>query len=191
MKAEQIKAKNSTRNQRRSSEQRLAKDLQEKLPSSLQKSMSLVAEKGASTWLTTLPIEEHGFALHKGGFRDALCLRYGWQPSLLPSQCVCSKKFNVEHTLNCPRGGFPSVRHNEVRDITADLLTEVCHGVGTEPHLQPVTKEQFTHRTANREEGARLDIVAENFWSRDRQRSFFDVRVFNLLSQTYHNTSLA
>ena len=34
-------------------------------------------------------------------------------------------------------------------------------------------------------------IVAENFWSRDRQRSFFDVRVFNPLSPTYHNTSLA
>ena len=63
--------------------------------------------------------------------------------------------------------------------------------MGTEPHLQPVTEEKFTHRTANREEGARLDIVAENFWSRDRQRSFFDVRVFNPLSPTYHNTSLA
>ena len=40
-------------------------------------------------------------------------------------------------------------------------------------------------------EGARLDIVAENFRSRDRQRSFFDVRVFIPLSQTYQNTSLA
>ena len=87
-KAEQIRARNSTRNQRRNSEQRRARDLQEKLPSSLQKSMSLASEKGASTWLSTLPIEEHGFALHKGGFRDALCLRYGWQPTLLPSQCV-------------------------------------------------------------------------------------------------------
>jgi len=26
-------------------------------------------------------------------------------------------------------GGFPAVRHNEVTDITAMLLTEVCHGV--------------------------------------------------------------
>ena len=60
------------------------------------------------------------------------------------------------------------MRHNELRDITADLLTEFCHGMGVEPHLQPVTEEQFTHRTVNREEGARMDIVAENFWSRDR-----------------------
>ena len=43
----------------------------------------------------------------------------------------------------------------------------------------------------NREDGAHLDIVAENFWGGDRQRSFFDVRVFNPLAQTYQNTSLA
>ena len=34
-------------------------------------------ENGASSWLSSLPIAEHGFALHKGAFRDALCLRYG------------------------------------------------------------------------------------------------------------------
>ena len=191
VKMEQIRPQNSTRNQRRASEQRLAKELQEKLPPSRQRSVNIAAEKGASTWLSPLAFEEHGFALHKGAFCDALCLRYGWQPTRLPSQCVCSTKFSIEHALNCPRGGFPSVRHNELRDITADLLTEVCHGVGTEPHLQPVSDEQFTYRTANREDGARLDVVAENFWSRDRQRSFFDVRVFNPLAQTYQNTSLA
>ena len=27
-------------------------------------------------------IQEHGFALHKGAFRDAFCLHYGWQPNL-------------------------------------------------------------------------------------------------------------
>ena len=101
-----------------------------------------------------------------------------------------SVQFTVEHVLSCPRGGFPSIRHNEVRDITADLLSEVCHNVGTEPSLQPVTGEQLLHRTANREDGARLDIVAENFGGRDRQRAFFDVRVFNPFAQSYRNTSL-
>ena len=33
--------------------------------------------------------------------------------------------------------------------------------------------------------------MAENFWSRDRQRSFFYVKVFNPQAQTYQNTSLA
>uniref|UniRef100_A0A1X7TEM9 Uncharacterized protein n=1 Tax=Amphimedon queenslandica TaxID=400682 RepID=A0A1X7TEM9_AMPQE len=97
------------------------------------------SERGASSWLTVLPIKEHGFTLHKGDFRDALCLRYGWSPPLLPSHCVCGHNFSVEHALNCKCGGFPSIRHNELRDITADLLTEVCHNVLIEPPLQPIT----------------------------------------------------
>ena len=140
---------------------------------------------------TSLNIDEHGFALHKGAFRDALCLRYGWCPSHLPSHCVCGEKFTVDHALNCPRGGYPSIRHNELRNITADLLSEVCHRVGTEPCLQPVTDKQLMCRTMNRVDGARLDIVAENFWGRDWQCVFFDVRVFNPSMQSLHNTPLA
>ncbi len=85
----------------------------------------------------------------------------------------------VEHSLICPRGGFQSIRHNELRDITAGFLTEVCHNVGIEPPLQPLSGEQLTFRTANREDGARLDVVAKDFWGRDRSREFFDIRVFS------------
>ena len=190
-KAEQLRARKDTRTLRRQQEATAAFELKDKLPSNLQKALTVSAEKGASSWLSTLPIEEHGFALHKGAFRDALCLRYGWRPTHLPSHCICGRQFTVEHALNCPRGGFPSIRHNEIRNITADLLSEICHSVGTEPNLQPVTEEQLTHRTANREDGARLDIVAESFWGRDRQCAFFDVRVFNPFAQSYRNTSLS
>jgi len=134
--------------------------------------MEVSSEKGASTWLNTLPIADHGFTLHKGAFRDALCLRYGWHPEQLPSRCVCDQRFTTEHALSCSLGGFPSIRHNEIRDITAEFLTEICHGVGTEPCLQPVTGERLAQRSANREDGARLDIVAEDFWGRDRQLHF-------------------
>lgn len=187
----QIRAKNLTRTTRRQREKAEASEITNKLPSNLKKAVEVSSEKGASTWLTTLPIADHGFALHKGAFRDALCLRYSWCPEQLPSRCVCDQKFTVEHALSCSRGGFPSIRHNEVRDITAEFLTEICHGVGTEPCLQPVTDERLTQRSANREEGARLDIVAENFWGRDQQRAFFDVRVFNPFAPSYRNTSLA
>ena len=126
----------------------------------------------------------------RGLSRDALCLRYGWRPPLLPSHCACSKQFTVEHALSCPQGGFPSIRHNEIRDITADLLSKVCHNVGTEPSLQPMSGEHLMHRTANREDGARLDVVAEGFWGGDQQRAFFNVRVFNPFAQSYGNTTL-
>ena len=46
-----------------------ANNLQSNLPSPLQRSKELAQEKGASTWLTALPIEEHGFALHKAALR--------------------------------------------------------------------------------------------------------------------------
>ena len=47
----------------------------------LQRSVLLSSEKGSSSWLTTLPLSDHGYALHKGAFHDDVCLRYGWQPS--------------------------------------------------------------------------------------------------------------
>ena len=107
--------------------------------------MDLAQERGASTWLTSLPIEEYGFSLHKGAFLDAVALRYGWEPS----SCACGEKFTIEHVMSCPKGGFPSIRHNEVRDLTATLLTEVCHDVCVEPDLQPLGggKEKYNYNT--------------------------------------------
>ena len=136
--------------------------------------------RGSSNWLSTLPIAEHGFALHKGAFRDVLCLRYSWHPSNFPLQCTCSKRFSVEHALSC---GFPSICHNELRDITAELMSKVCRNVSTEPSLQPITDEHLIHRTANKEDSALLDVAVDNFWGNDRQYVFFDIRVFNPLCQ--------
>ena len=72
-----------------------------------------------------------------------------------------------------------SIRHNRVRYITAQLLTEVCPNVGIEPTLQPLTGESFPLRSTNVEEGARLDIRAQDFWDSSKRSTFFDVRVFN------------
>ena len=141
--------------------------------------MSLAQEKGASTWLTALPIEEHSFTLHKGAYRDVLALRYGWQPNAIPSHCACGESFSIPHVLSCARGGYPSIRHNKIRDLTAYLLTEVCHCVSTEPTLQPITSEVFNHATAITEDDARLDIAANGFWGGRLEHAFFDVRVFN------------
>lgn len=133
--------------------------------------MVLASEKGVSNWLTSLPIEEFGFCLHKGAFKDALALRYGWLPSNAPLHCVCGSTFSVEHVLSCARGGFPIVRHNEIRDVTANFLTEVCHDVLVEPDLQTLTGEAFTRETSNKTDGARLDIAANGFWGGQYERN--------------------
>ena len=140
----------------------------------------------------SLPLSELSFTLHKGAFRDAIKLRYGWQLPCLPSHCTCGKKFTVEHAFRCPCGGFPSLRHNDIRDITADFLTEVSPSVSVEPMLQPLTGEQLQYKTANSEDDARADVIsAQGFWGDKRQLAFFDVRVFNPHAPSCSNSSLA
>ena len=63
-------------------------------------------KKGASSSLSTLPVEDHGFVLHKGDFRDALCLQYGWEPTNLLSECTCHASFTVRDALSGPTGGL-------------------------------------------------------------------------------------
>ena len=168
---------------KRSYHQRKAEEIlsEPSLSMQMKKALELAREKGASNWVSTLPIGDYGFDLHKGAFRDAIALRYGWKPENLPKDCVCGKSFSVEHALSCSKGGFPTIRHNEVRDYMAELMKEVCTEVSTEPELQPITGEVMRGRSANVQEGARLDVRAKGFWQRG-QDAFFDVRVFNPLA---------
>ena len=78
-----------------------------------------------------------------------------------------------------PKRWFPSIRHSEIRDYTAYLLSEICHNVSVEPHLQPITGEVSTSASANSQDGARLDVAADGFWGSRFERAFFDVMVFN------------
>ena len=86
---------------------------------------------------------------------------------------------SIEHALSCPKGGFPIMRHNGVRDLTANLIAEVCHDVCIEPALQLVTDELLSGASAITEDGARLDVAASGFWGGCYERAFFDVRIFN------------
>ena len=134
--AQQICSKSVVRKEKREAQSTEARRLCPLLSQEHQKLLEKASEKGSSSWLVAFPMECHGFSLHKGAFRDALSLRYGWQPQNLPSKCMCGKSFNVDHTLNCSTGGFPMIHHNEISDFTAKLLTEMCHDVCVEPPLQ-------------------------------------------------------
>ena len=112
-----------------------------------------------------------------------MCLHYNWQPSNLPSHCFCGSSFTTDHALTCPTGGFPSVRHNDMRDFTASLLTEVCTDVCIEPPLQALTGELLSHETSNSEDVARLDVSAQGFWGDRHQRAFFDVHRYVFSTQ--------
>ena len=75
---EQREPKSNLSSERLKMQVEQANELRSQLAPSLQHSMDLSREKGASIWLSALPLESHGFSLHKQAFWDALYLRYGW-----------------------------------------------------------------------------------------------------------------
>ena len=141
-------------------------------------------EKGVSSWLNAYPLVEHGFDLNKQQFWDSIRIRYGWSLKNLPTTCACGSSFNFQHSMNCKKGGFVTIRHNNIRDLTANMLKEVCNDVEIEPKLLPLTGENLHYRSANRSEEARLDVRARGFWERG-QHAFSDIRV---LTQTQADT---
>ena len=156
----------------------------------LQQTIELISVKCSSLWLTALPLQEQRFHLNKQEFRDALCLRYGWKLANIPSHCVCGTSFSVDHAMICRHGGLTFFRHNELRDLTAEWLQEVCHDVTVEPPLLPLNGELITPSSANCSNTARADIHARGFWGR-RQGALFDVRVFHPNAPSYRQTRVA
>ena len=136
------------------------------LPSDLLRSVNQSRDKGASSWLTAVPLVDQGLVLNKQEFRDSLRLRYNMPLSDLPSKCVCGEKYTVCHALSSKKGGFVAQRHDGVRNLLTSLIGKVCTNVEVEPQLQPLDNERFNLRSAVTSPEARLDFKAGGFWSR-------------------------
>ena len=83
-----------------------------------------------------------GTILSSTEFCDVLMLRYAHIPSNLPTSCDgCgeSKKFHVNHNLDCKKGELVTARHNEIRDELRDLLAHVfsLSRIRCEPKINP------------------------------------------------------
>ena len=99
--------------------------------------------------------------------------------------CACGVQFSVDHAMVCQSGGFTIQRHNEQRDLEAEMLRVVCNDVAVEPVLQEVTGETLNHG-ANKAPVARLEIHARGFWKGQRS-AFFDVRVCHANADSYRD----
>ena len=91
--------------------------------------------------------------------------------------------------MTCKKGGFVCIRHDEMRDLTANMLREICHDVTTEPSLLPLEGENLRYRTANTRVEARVDISARGFWRRG-EKAFMDIRIFEPMAACHRNISL-
>ena len=92
--------------------------------------------------------------------------------------------------MSCSLSGLLSLRHNEIHDITASLLSEVAHDVAIEPELQLLSGEDFPLRSANTEDHARLNVAARGLWGSRFERKMIDVCVFNPFLSSNRNLTL-
>ena len=76
----------------------------------------------------------------------------------------------------CRHGDLSFIRHNELPDLTAGWLQEVCYNVAVEPPLLPLNGETIAPVSAIHNDEAHADVRATGFWGR-RQGAFFDIRV--------------
>ena len=84
----------------------------------------------ASNWLTAIPIKEMNFNLNKREFRDAIKLRYDWEITDIPAICTCGDFKCLPLTMPWSAGvwgggGLIIQRHNEIRDLEAEMLRMV------------------------------------------------------------------
>ena len=175
---------------RREKDERLkmqCEQVRESLPGKTERTVELALEKGDSNWLTVIPVKEMNFNLNKREFRDAIKLRYDWEITDIPAICTCGDLFTVDHAMVCRRGGLIIQRHNEIRDLEAEMLRMVCTDVETVPVLQEITREEL-NRGAKKAPDAQLDVHARGFWDK-QQSAFFDFRVCHPNADSYRELS--
>ena len=91
---------------------------------------------------------------------------------------------------SCPTGGYPSIQHNEIRDLTAGFLKRVATNVSVKPHPQPLTGEHLHLCTAIQDDQARLDVAANGIWEGRFECTYVDVRVFNPFASSNLSSSV-
>ena len=106
----------------------------------------------------------------------------------LLTRYVCEDSFNLQHALSCPKGGLVITRHNELRNLTAEMLGKICKKVVIEPLLRPLMGEEVP-KFSNSSNQARADVSTRGLWI-NGQTAFCDVRVFNPLARCHLHHSL-
>ncbi len=112
--------KKEVRKANRSRNEEKADTIYNELPPQLKRQIDLAKERESSSWLSVLPPSEQGFHLHKGKFRDAVCLRYGWVLPNTPRLCNCGKAFQIDHAMTCHMGDTQpyATMRSEIRRLT-------------------------------------------------------------------------
>ncbi|CAB0014003.1 unnamed protein product [Nesidiocoris tenuis] len=142
----------------------------------MRRTLQRITNGNASQWLTITPLTADNFDLTPTQFRDALSMRYSKPLLGLRGICDgCGMEMDLNHALNCKKGGLVKQGHDQIRDIIAGLARQVYRGVMVEPIMREGSAT---------EPGLLADIRIHGVWDRERA-SFYDVRVINADAASY------
>ena len=96
----------------------------------------------------------------------------------------------MQHSMSCKKGGFISIRYNNVRDLAGKLLSNLYHNIQVELKLLALSGKQMEQRSGIDFNEVRLDIWARGFGILGQQ-VFLDVRIFEPSTCRFSNPSLA
>uniref|UniRef100_A0A0G4H122 Uncharacterized protein n=1 Tax=Chromera velia CCMP2878 TaxID=1169474 RepID=A0A0G4H122_9ALVE len=99
-------------------------------------------EKRQSGWLTATPLKEYRMNLSPDEFRDTMTIRYQGRVGGEKNRCEgCGGRWSLQHALNCPVGGLPTLRHDEVNRTWASLAAE-AYPAGAVHVKEPIIREE-------------------------------------------------
>ena len=94
-----------------------SKQIDKALPISIRQVISQIKTVCPSNRLNAIVLDEHGFNLSKGEFRDALVPRFKYDIKDLPSRCPFTQRFDIIHAMNCNCRLVVFLRNNDIRDL--------------------------------------------------------------------------
>ncbi|CAB4004196.1 Hypothetical predicted protein [Paramuricea clavata] len=118
--------------------------------------------KGASNWLTSLPIKEENYVINKREFYDAIRMRYRGPLKFIPTTCACGETVLGRSCIVVSQRRLRTSTPRRNPRSFWQTATEISNDVEIEPNLLPLTGEQL-HATANGKDEARLDISTGSF----------------------------
>ena len=82
----------------------------------------------------------------------------------LPTSSPCGSKFDIQDSMSCKKCGFIYKQHNDLLDLSANMMSEVCKGTEIEPKLTSLSGEELQGRTSNNSNEAKVDIRTRGYW---------------------------
>ena len=83
------------------------------------------------------------YVITRNLFCDLIRLRYGWNLTRILRRCECGSNLTIEHALSCKKGGFVSLRHYHLRNISSSTK----YVMAFPPMLHKLTSECFKERS--------------------------------------------